>query len=439
MGVESLNDNFSYSSLDDLKKDLYNNNIDLPLQENLDILKEEIENNGVRIPNALAIHPMEGADANKDGTPSELTKRRYKRFAQGGAGLIWMEALAINNQGRANKKQMFLNQNNLKSFKNLVSMIKSEAAVINGKEQSPYLVAQLTHSGRFGNNNIIIFRDEYLDNAAQINEDYHIMSDDELDKLQNDYLEAAKLAKKAGFEAVDIKSCHRYLLSEILAGHKRIGKYGGSYENRTRFLKEVIKKIKKEVDIDLAVRLNIYDAIPYPNGWSTDHAGETDLRESKRLLKELDDLGVQIINVTASTPYLKPHVNRPYDKGSYKPPETPFMGSVRLLKLSKFTQNNFSGIVVGTGFSWLRHLAPYTAAGLIKAGWMTMAGFGRQAFAYPTFARDILEKNKMDQNKSCITCSKCAELKAAGQKAGCVIRDQEIYLPLYRQMKKLTS
>ena len=434
-----MDDNFSYSSLNDLKKDLYNNNINLPLQEDLDILKQKIETKGLKIPNALAIHPMEGADANDNGTPSKLTKRRYKRFARGGAGLIWVEALAVNKDGRANKDQLFLNQKNLNSFKSLIDLIKSEAAAVNGKENKPYLVAQLTHSGRFGEDKNIIFKDEYLDSAAHLDEDYHIMSDRELDELKNDYLQAAKLAEKAGFEAVDIKSCHRYLLSEILAGHKREGKYGGSYENRTRFLKEVINEVKEQVDIDLAVRLNIYDAIPYPNGWSTDHTGEMDLTESKRLLNELERLGVKIINVTASTPYLKPHVNRPYDKGSYQPPEAPLKGAVRLLKLSEFAQNNFNGVVVGTGFSWLRHLAPYVAAGMIKEGSMTMAGFGRQAFAYPDFARDIIKNDRLDQNKVCLTCSKCAELKAARRKAGCVIRDQDIYLPIYRRLKKLIS
>ncbi|MFW5987894.1 MAG: NADH:flavin oxidoreductase [bacterium] len=430
-----MDDSFSYSGLNDLKKDLSKHNIQLPHQEDLDILKQEIKTKGLTIPNALAIHPMEGADANDDGTPSELTKRRYKRFAQGGAGLIWMEAMAVDEGGRANQDQLFLNKENLASFKNLINLVKTEAGTVNAKQQSPYLVAQLTHSGRFGEKNNIIFRDEYLDSAAHLDENYHIMSDRELDELKNDYLQAARLAQKAGFEAVDIKSCHRYLLSEILAAHKREGKYGGSYENRTRFLKEVISDIKEQVDIDLAVRLNIYDAIPYPNGWSTDYTGGMDLKESRRLLNELEQLGVKIINVTASTPYLKPHVNRPYDKGRYQPPEAPLKGAVRLLKLSKFAQDNFSGLVVGTGFSWFRHLAPYAAAGLIKEGWMTMAGFGRQAFAYPDFARDIIDNNKLNQNKVCITCSKCAELKAAGRKSGCVIRDQDIYLPIYRRFK----
>jgi 2,4-dienoyl-CoA reductase-like NADH-dependent reductase (Old Yellow Enzyme family) len=273
---------------------------------------------------------MEGADANKDGTPSYLTRRRYKRFASGGAGLIWMEAIAVDDAGRANKSQLYLKKENLNEFKKLIALINNES------NTDPYLVAQLTHSGRFGENNIIAFRDKNLDSISILENDFHIITDSELDQLQLDYLNAAKLAVKAGFDAVDIKSCHRYLLSSLLAAYDREGKYGGSYENRTRFLKETIQKIRDNVDIDITVRLNIYDAIP--GGWATDQDGEPDLKETAKLIKELEKIGVQIINVTASTPYLKPHVNRPYDNGEYIPSEHPLIGVKRLLELTKFTK-----------------------------------------------------------------------------------------------------
>jgi len=414
-----------------LEKLLESSNLEINLEKNYDPIREKLLINNREIDNRLAVHPMEGADAEMDGTPSKLTKRRYLRFARGGAGLIWMEAVAVNDNGRANDKQLFLNDKTLTAFKNLNKLIKEEASK---KNNNPYLVIQLSHSGRFGEKNNIIFRDECLDPITFSENDFHKMSDSELEKLKYDYLKAARLAKEAGFDAVDIKSCHRYLLSEILAAHKREGKFGGSYHNRTRFLKDVIKLVKKNVEIDLAVRLNIYDAIPYPDGWSTDDRGKAKLNESKRLLKDLDQLGVEIINVTASTPYLKPHINRPFDKGNYKSPEEPLTGVIRLMKLNKFTQENFSGTVIGTGFSWFRQLAPDIISAMIKNGWITMAGFGRMAFAYPDFAQDIIEKNELSSQKVCITCSKCAELKAARENSGCVIRDQEEYLPLYKSL-----
>jgi 2,4-dienoyl-CoA reductase-like NADH-dependent reductase (Old Yellow Enzyme family) len=422
------NQKFNYSSLKDLKADLSKIDFKLPLKEDVEILKKEIKLEEKIIPNRIAIHPMEGADANADGTPSDLTRRRYKRFANGGAGLIWLEAIAVDEEGRANKNQLYLNEENLIDFKELVNLIKRESTV------APYTVAQLTHSGRFGENNIIAFRDKEIDCFAPTENDCHLITDSELDQLQLDYLKAAKLAAEAGFDGVDIKSCHRYLLSSLLAAFDRKGKYGGSYENRTRFLKETIKKVKENVDIDITVRLNIYDAIP--GGWSTDQNGNPDLRESARLLKELESLGVKMINITASTPYLKSHVNRPYDKGRYIPPEHPIKGVQRLLELTKFCRDNLEQtLVIGTGFSWLRQFGTNAAAGMVEAGWTDLAGFGRQAFAYPDFANDIFKHGKMDRSRVCISCSKCAELKAAKKKAGCVIRDQDIYLSIYRKLK----
>jgi 2,4-dienoyl-CoA reductase-like NADH-dependent reductase (Old Yellow Enzyme family) len=420
---------FNYSSLKGLKADLKELDFELPLSENTKILNEELKINNRLIPSRIAIHPMEGADAEADGTPSELTKRRYKRFANGGAGLIWLEAIAVDKAGRANESQLYLKQENLAQFKDLIKLIKNESEV------DPYTVAQLTHSGRFGENNIIAFNDQELDPVSIAENDFHIITDEELDQLQLDYLKAAELAAEAGFDAVDIKSCHRYLLSSLLAAYDRKGKYGGTYENRTRFLKETIMKVKNKVDIDLAVRLNIYDAIP--GGWATDQDGNPDLAEAAKLLKELEELGVKLINVTASTPYLKPHVNRPYDNGGYQPPEHPLLGVKRLLELTKFTKENLNQtLVIGTGFSWLRQYGANAAAGMVDAGWTDLAGFGRQAFAYPDFARDIIQKGKMDSTKVCISCSKCAELKAAKKKAGCVIRDREIYLPIYRELQQ---
>ena len=428
-----MNLKIDYNSSDKLESLLKNNDFKIKLTGNYNSLKQSYEIKGRKIDNRLAIHPMEGADANPDGSPGILTKRRYLRFAAGGAGLIWMEAIAVNKNGRANKKQLFLNEDTVVDFKDLNKSIKAEAKKA---ERNPYLIAQLTHSGRFGENKNIIFRDEYLDSTAYIKQGFHKLKDPELDKIKSYYLKAARLAKKAGFDAVDIKSCHRYLISELLAAHKREGKYGGSYQNRTRFLKDVIKLINENVDIDLAVRLNIYDAIPYPNGWSTDSRGREKLSDSQKLLNELDQLGVEIINVTASTPYLKPHINRPSERGKYNPPESPINGIVRLMKLNRFTQENFSGIVIGTGFSWFRQLAPDVIAAMIEKGWITVAGFGRLAFAYPDFARDIIQKNKLDPDKVCLTCSKCAKLKAAGRNSGCVIRDREIYLASYNKLKK---
>jgi len=429
---------FNYKSLDDVKDAIRQLDVNCPLDEEVEVLAEELNIGDKAIPNRLAIHPMEGADGNDDGTPSELTLRRYKRYAEGGAGLIWFEAVAVNESGRANKMQLFLNENTVDSMKSMVDMVRQKAAKAMGDDFNPYLVIQLTHSGRFGENRNILFHEDLADKAASISEDKDVMIDEELEQLEDDFLAAARLAKKAGFDAVDIKACHRYLLSENLAAHTRDGKYGGDYENRTRLLKNSLKKIAADLDIDLATRMNVYDAIPFPYGWGTDQEGNEDHSEPRRLVRELQELGVKLINITAATPYIYPHINRPYDLPGnlgYESPEHPFIGVERLLRLGRIVQEEVKDcVVVGTGFTWLRQFAPYVAAGVIKNGWASMAGFGRQAFAYPDFPKDIITERKMKKSNVCVTCSKCAELKAKKKHSGCVVRDRELYMPIYKEL-----
>ncbi len=432
---------FNYKSLEELKSEIRRLDLDIPVTDNFDNLKETVDlGGGSVVPNRLTIHPMEGADANPDGTPGDLNIRRYLRYAAGGSGLIWFEAMAINEMGRANDMQCFLNKDTVGAFKEMIKQLRREAKEVYGEEFNPYLVIQLTHVGRFGRHNKILFHHDLVDNAAaaNIDPDHPLMKDEELERLEDYFVEAAQLAKEAGFDAVDIKACHRYLLSENLAAHTREGKYGGDYQSRTRLMKNTVKKVSETVDIDLATRLNIYDAIPYPYGWGADEEGNEKHDEPRRLVRELDALGVKLINITACTPYLWPHINRPYDLPSnigYEPPEHPLIGVERLLRLARITSEETTNAkVVGTGYSYLREYAPYVAAAVIEKGWSDFIGFGRQAFAYPDFAKDIIYNNGLEKKKVCVTCSKCAELKAKKKHSGCVVRDREIYVPIYQEL-----
>lgn len=432
------NDKFKFKSLEELENKIDKLDLNIPISQNLDILKEEIKFGDRVIPNRLAVHPMEGTDANQDGSPGELTIRRYKRFAAGGAGLIWLEAIAASEDGRANNKQLLIKKENLDSFKKLSVLMREEAKNIYGDDFNPYLAVQLNHSGRYGVNNHILFHHELSDKSAGISPDQKVMTDEELEQVEVNFVRASKLVKEAGFDAVDIKACHRYLFSEALAAHTRDGKYGGSYENRTRLLKNTIKKVKDNVDIDIVVRLNVYDDLAYPYGWGTDENGNMDLSEPERLIKELEALGVKIINITASTPYLKPYINRPYDNSSglgMEPNEEPIVGVERLINLTKFVSEKVDKcLVIGTGFSWLREYSLYSGAGVVEKSWADMIGFGRLALAYPDFARDIIENNSLDKSKVCVSCSKCAYLKANNKASGCVVRDAEVYVPFLREI-----
>lgn len=191
----------------------------------------------LRAPNSLGIHPMEGCDGTADGAPDELTVRRYERFTHGGAGALWFEATAVVPEGRANPRQVWLHDGTVDDFARLVKRIEQISEEQFGAGRRPVTVVQLTHSGRYSRpvdkaTSIIAFRNPVLDARQKLPADDPIISDDELEVLEDKYVAAAKLACEAGFQVVDIKCTHGYLLPELLAGHTRPGRYGGSFENR---------------------------------------------------------------------------------------------------------------------------------------------------------------------------------------------------------------
>ncbi|MHC4281957.1 MAG: oxidoreductase [Planctomycetota bacterium] len=348
---------FKLGGIEDLKELASGLGVQLDAIEDVSILAEEVRAGGLVIPNSLAVHPMEGCDGDSEGRPGKLTVRRYRRFAAGGAGLIWGEATAVVGEARANPRQLWFNEKSKDSFGELIAMMRQVAAESMGPGHRPVIVAQLTHSGRYsrpggGGGPMIPQRDPYRDalvpqkepnpNAkSKIPDDWPLVTDEYLDKLQASYVEAARIAFEAGFDAVDIKSCHGYLINELFACHNREGKYGGPFENRTRFLLEVIDKIRRELGENrpITTRMGIYDAIPYPYGWGVDKDDYTkpDLTEPKKLIALLQERGVKLINITIANPYYNPHIGRPFNEaivGGYEEPEHPLAGVSRLVELA---------------------------------------------------------------------------------------------------------
>jgi 2,4-dienoyl-CoA reductase-like NADH-dependent reductase (Old Yellow Enzyme family) len=435
---------FKFSSIGDLQQKLEKVGIDLPLAEDTSVLKQPLSLEKNIIPNRMVIHPMEGCDGDGEGHPGELTRRRYRRFASGGAGLLWFEATAVVAEGRANPRQLLITKKTAKSLALLLQEALTAAANKNGSDRKPYTVVQLTHSGRYSRpvskpQPIIAATNPYLDDknpAPKI-----VITDAQLEELEDRYAEAAVLAAEIGFNAVDIKSCHRYLISELLSAHTREGAYGGSFENRTRFLFNIIEKIQKKVpaEIDIAVRLNAFDAIPHPYGWGVDRQNhrQVDLSEPIRLVQQLQDRGVKLMNISAGNPYYNPHICRPYDTGPYVPQENQLYAVERMLKIACAIQKAApQAAIVATGLSWLREFAAAVAAGGVTQGWFQLAGFGRQSLAYPDFAQDIINTGKMERKKCCIACGKCVELMRLDGVTGCVMKDAEVYRPIYQKLKQ---
>jgi 2,4-dienoyl-CoA reductase-like NADH-dependent reductase (Old Yellow Enzyme family) len=414
---------FNYTNLDEIIKESEALGLNLSFSEDTSILGEKVKIGDRVIPNSLSFHPMEGCDGNRDGSPSDFTVRRYERFAKGGAGLIWFEAVAVVPEGRANPRQLWINKDNAPEFKKLFNKIMADAHSEYGNQFNPLCIMQLTHSGRFSKPEgkpapIPACHDPYFDKAHKVDPNLPVITDDELERLEDVFVDAAVLARDAGFHGVDVKCCHRYLNSELLSSFTREGRYGGSFEGRTRFLLNVIDKIKAKLGNDFIVttRMNIYDGIPYPYGWGVDREDyrKYDLTEPLKLVGLLRDRGVRLINFTMGTPYYNPHVNRPYDKGEYIPEEQQLEGVARMINGVAEIQKAFPDIaVIGTGYSWLREFSQYLAAGNKKKGNVTLVGYGRESFAYPDFARDILNNGGMKKEKCCIACGKCTEIMRA--------------------------
>ena len=446
MGVISAHEKFNFKSLDELKYKIEQLGVALPLSVDLDVLNRPVTIGKLTLPNALSTHPMEGADAEPDGSPSELTLRRYGRFAAGGTGLVWMEACAVVPEGKANPRQLQITQENLSAFAGLVQKARRAARDSMGKHHRTALVLQLTHSGRYCKplgvpRPVIAHHSVILDTQHRLPPDYPLISDEELDHLQDSYVKAAILAAKAGFDGVDIKCCHRYLPSELLASFTRThSRYGESFENRIRFLTETIAKVRDAVpQLEVTCRLNVFDAIAYPYGFGVNRqdSATADLTEPIDLVGRLSALGVNLLNVSIGNPYYQPHFGRPYDEpiaGGYVPREHPLQGIERLIAVARDIQLAYPSIgVVGTGYSWLRQFLPFVAAGVLSRGWATVVGVGRAAFAYPDLAKDIFTFGRMDPLKCCITCSSCTQIMHDGGRSGCVPRDPEIYAPIFRE------
>jgi len=419
--------------------------LDIPVENDISILARRVRIGRKETPNALAVHPMEGCDGTADGKPDVLSTRRYVRFARGGAGLLWFEATAIAPEARANPRQLLLTPENAREFAALRGQALAAGREANGADYRPFTTIQLAHSGRYSRPvdrpaPILAHHDGVLDQVHKLPKDYALISDEALDELQGRYVQAARLARDCGFDGVDIKSCHRYLISELLAAHTRPGRYGGSFENRTRFLLDVVRRIRQETpELEITIRLNIYDGHPYPWGWgvSREDPSVPDLAEPLRLVGLLKQEGVSLINVTAGNPYYTPHINRPFDtnvSGGYIPTEHPLVGVMRLIDLARQVKEAHPEIaVVGTGYSWLRQYMGQVAAAVISRGWADLVGLGRGAFAYPNFARDLLGQGKMDSRSCCITCSRCTQIMRDGGRSGCVPLDRDVYGPIYAQ------
>ena len=410
-----------------------------------DILKTPLKVGNVTFHNRMGIAPMEGADSLEDGSPSDYTIRRYVNEAIGGSALIWFEAISIVPEGRSSKTQLLLTEENVESYKRMNEKIKEAGRKANGFE--PYLIMQANHSGRYSNPDnrpapMIAYRHPQLEQYRAA-DDSCIVTDDYLKSLEESFGKAALLAKKAGFDAVDIKSCHGYLLAELLSAYDRPGQYGGNYENRTRLLKNGIKaaKVWEDENFQVTCRLGIYDGYEYPWGFGVSEGSglKPDLKEPIRLVKELyGNCGIQMMNLTMGNPYATTHVTRPFDMGKYEPEEHPFTGIGRMIAgIGEVKKAVPEMVIFGSAPTYLRQFADLYTAGAVEEGFCDGMLFGRMAFADPDYANEIIKNGRIDPKRVCMTCGKCGDLIRAHKPTGCVIRDPKTFMPFYKEFLEI--
>jgi 2,4-dienoyl-CoA reductase-like NADH-dependent reductase (Old Yellow Enzyme family) len=465
---------FTYKTLEMLEEDIRALGLDIRTEREPRACWEPVVIAGRTVGNRFAIHPMEGCDGTLDGKPDELTVRRWLRFGGSGAKLVWGEATAVSEESRANTRQLLISEENLSALADMLEGTRRVHRETFGDDSDFLVGLQLTHSGRYSYRRpLIAAHDPVVDavtvadknTGAPVTADYPLLSDDDLKRVEDALVNAARLARRAGFDFVDVKQCHRYLLSELLSAKTRDDDYGGSYENRTRLARNVIRRIRDEHGdaLIVATRLNVYDGIPYRRnpdtgegeprpvptpylgGWGTDESNplEPDLTEPVRYAQDLRSWGVRLINVTMGSPYYNPHVGRPFERppmDAYATPEHPLLGVARHFRAAEAIHRAVPDVpVVGTGYSWLqRYLLPVAEANL-RDDRVSMVGVGRGSLAYPDFVRDARETGEMNRHKVCVAVSYCTALmrgkhNALGQyPAGCVPRD-DVYADIYKEM-----
>jgi 2,4-dienoyl-CoA reductase-like NADH-dependent reductase (Old Yellow Enzyme family) len=436
--------------------------------------------NGKTIGNRWAIHPMEGWDGTAMGGATDEVRRRWQRFGESGAKLIYGgEAMAVRPDGRANPNQLIIIDENKKDLEKIHEILVHAHQERYGNTKDLVIGFQLTHSGRFCKPNDkkrmeprVAYRHPILDRKFNVTSDAQILSDSEIDELIQCYVRAAKIAWDVGADFVDIKHCHGYLLHEFLGAHTRPGKFGGSFENRTRILREIIAGIRTSGNkIDIGVRLSAFDFVPfkpdparaepgklgpgipedfsdclpyrYGFGVKQEHPIEPDLTETYQFAELCAQLEVKILNLSAGSPYYNPHIQRPAaypPSDGYQPAHDPLIDVARQINVVKQIKARAPKnlVLVGTAYSYLQEYLPHVAQYTVRNGWTDMIGLGRMVLSYPDVLAEATSKGALTTKFICRTFSDCTTAPRNGLISGCYPLDKWYSVrPEFQQLKEI--
>jgi 2,4-dienoyl-CoA reductase-like NADH-dependent reductase (Old Yellow Enzyme family) len=364
--------------------------------------------------------PMECNDGDAFGNPTDLTFRRYRRLAQGGAGIIFVESLSVTYESRARKAQLLIADETAKTLEKLVCEMRQ----VNEK---PLILFQITHSGSQSNREF----SKVLSVYAKHNSNDPVPSEDEIQKISDLFVKAAVIAKQVGADGIDFKQAHGYFCGEFLQpANIRMDRYGGSFENRTRFFRETIEKIKHAIgkgSFLLGARISAYEGIPGGFGTAGPEEVIEDLSEPVQFAKMIEAVGMHFINVSGGIPSLSPEIEAPtkrYPQGVHR-----HFGWTKTIKRAVTIP------VIGSAYSYLRDgqnelegAAPihksllYWAEKNLRDGNVDLVGIGRQSLADPLFVNKVT-MGELDQVQFCTLCGGCTLLLRAQKPCGCVVHD----------------
>ena len=438
---------------------LQTHGINIPLKQGCVAQAQETTLFGRRLASRWAALPMEGWDCGLDGVPGELTLRRWYRIAQGGASLLaGVEAAAVMNEGRSSPRQLLVSEKSLPVLEHACAEMRRLHRERFGCE--PCIGLQLTHSGRYSHPNradLLESRtawthpllDRKFGNGAA-----NVVTDGELGGVIEAFALAAKRAQAAGFDFVDIKHAHGYLLHEFLGAYGRPGPYGGSFENRTRLSREVVAAVRREAPgLGLAYRLSIFDIIPFMKEADgeghpmVDEGGfhrafgsaedglnmDPDLTEPVRFVKMMQEEGCNLVIGTVGSPYYSVHLQRPAwyaVADGYPPPEDPLYNVGRHLAAARRLKELCPEIqLVASGVTALQEYLPMASEGVLSQGWCDFVGIGRMLLSYPDFPADVLAGRPLVPRCLCRTFGDCTNGPRKGVVSGCYRLDE-----FYRKM-----
>jgi len=385
---------------------------------NLEMLSSPIQIGKKIAPNRIVNQPMECNDGDASGNPTELTFRRYRNLAEGGAGMIFVESLTLTYETRARKNQLKISEENAEGLERLVKEMKAT-------NEKSLILFQTNHSGRISPVAFSKVVSLYPTGDPNI----HLLTEEEIEKIGEKFVKASIIAKQVGADGIDFKHCHGYFCGEMLRpANIRQDRFGGSFENRTHFFRGVTERIKKAVggnDFLLGTRYSVYEGIPGGLGTSGPEEVTEELFEPLRFAKMIEELGMNYINVSAGIPAITPEIVRPtknYPEGVY-----------RHFGWAKAVKNLVKIPVIGSGYSYLRDgkndlKEPnsskksffYYAEKNLKDGYVDLVGIGRQSLADPLFAKKILSGD-VDKVNFCTACGGCSILLRSQKEVGCTV------------------